>query len=206
VSHGSVEDTVVHLKNRAFSMVELLIALSVIAVIAGFTIPKLLGSAGDAELKTRLRQVFTLVGEGFSSRKKDDAFAPISSNVAGEPLTFYTFLHQNSNFLDAIAPGTLTAATVCTTATPLMTLHNGAVIRQICPYDPTGLRAIGLTVLIQVPVNANVTTQFTELLLFDSENYTTLRGHELNNGMAASACTLSDAVLNVDSTCEGTAP
>lgn len=193
-------------------MVELLIALSVIAVIAGLTIPKLLGGAGDAELKTRMRQAFTLVGESFNSRKKDDAFAPIAGNEALEPLTFYRFLYQNTNFIDGIDPSAIPSAASLCASNNYITYHNGTVLRSICTYGfvppvagPPAIPAIpatGLTITVRVPVNANTTTDMIERIMFNSDNYTTSRGFGINTGQAPPpACTMADKVLNVDPSC-----
>lgn len=82
------------MKNRAFTLAEVLITLGIIGVVAAMTIPTLLGSARNIERTTKLKKFYSTMRQAFLLSVDDN----------GEPNTWNTYLSYNDFYKTYFVP------------------------------------------------------------------------------------------------------
>lgn len=109
------------MKNKGFTLAELLIALAILGVIATFTIPKVLNTAGSSQNTAIAKEVAGMVSGA------QQAYVQSNSIVLGTTPGAFTSFMNYVNFDTTNTTGAGIAN--CVTATPCLRLHNGGVLQ-----------------------------------------------------------------------------
>jgi prepilin-type N-terminal cleavage/methylation domain-containing protein len=154
----SIPDMSIHRTEFGFTLAELLIALTILGVIATFTIPKVLLSQQDTKYKAIAKEAAGALSAAFIAYQQSST---VDANTSLSDLTPYL------NYIKVMTSGAVdinygnTGSNDCATASPCYVLANGAVIRD--PYQKTtagtGVRfgAISATNYIYFDVDPNGT-------------------------------------------------
>jgi prepilin-type N-terminal cleavage/methylation domain-containing protein len=106
-----------------FTLAELLIALSILGVIATFTIPKVLQAQQDSKASAIAKETVAAVSESLQAYKLKNS---LSSTISMGDLT--PFLNYVSTFTGNIDRGYGDTTMACDASNPCLSLHNGAVL------------------------------------------------------------------------------
>lgn len=120
-------------RHSAFTLAELLIALSILGVIATFTIPKVLQSQQDGRWKSIAKEAAASMSAAYSAYRLNNTVDNDTSISDLTPYLNYVRI-QTTGAVD-INYGN-TGSNACATTSPCYVLHNGAVLRD--PYQKTG--------------------------------------------------------------------
>jgi prepilin-type N-terminal cleavage/methylation domain-containing protein len=107
-------------KAIGFTLAELLIALAILGVIATFTIPKIIGAAGNGQNTAIAKEAASMVSGAFSTYQLSNTLA---SGTTGGALTQY----MNYVTIDSSTATTMVPA--CSATTPCIKLHNGGILQ-----------------------------------------------------------------------------
>jgi len=106
---------------KGFTLAELLISLAILGVIATFTIPKIIGAAGNGQNTAIAKEAASMVAGAMSTYQLNNS---LSSGTTGGNLTPY---------MNYVALDTSTAYTTFTCSgaavAPCLKLHNGGVLQ-----------------------------------------------------------------------------
>ncbi len=130
-------------KRSGFTLAELLIALTILAEIATFSIPKLLSSqqygANNANAKETVAMLSGAYQEYFYAQRASVA----ASTTMGALTPYMNFVSVDTSSVIDSHPSVGTAGYACTSSDPCLRLHNGAAFSysttgQFCASDGTG--------------------------------------------------------------------
>jgi prepilin-type N-terminal cleavage/methylation domain-containing protein len=119
---------------KGFTLAELLITLQILAIIAAFTIPKIIGSQQNSTYKAIAKEDIASVAAAYQLYVFSNT--PIASTTGGAltPYLNYVKLDTSGAVVDDISGyGTLP----CDSSAPCMRMHNGGTL-QITPYSFNG--------------------------------------------------------------------
>jgi len=119
---------------KGFTLAELLITLQILAIIAAFTIPKIIGSQQNSRYKAIAKEDIASVAAAY--QLYTFSTTPLASTTGGAltPYLNYVKLDTSGVTVDDIQGfGTLP----CDATAPCMRMHNGGTI-QITPYSFSG--------------------------------------------------------------------
>lgn len=112
------------MKNKGFTLAELLIALAILGVIATFTIPKVLNTAGSSQNTAIAKEVAGMISGAQQAYSQSNTIVATTT-----PADFTQFMNYvKVETVNDLITGTGAAAT-CATATPCLILHSGGVLQ-----------------------------------------------------------------------------
>lgn len=109
-----------------FTLTELLIALTILGVIATFTIPKVLQSTTSSRNKSVAKEVTSVISGAYETYKA--VATPSAAFTPGILTTYMNFVKTDT----ATAPGAIsgeTALQTCAAGVPCLQMHNGALVQ-----------------------------------------------------------------------------
>jgi len=103
-----------------FTLAELLISLAILGVIATFTIPKILGAAGNGQNTAIAKEAASMVAGAYSTYALNNSIS--SSTTAGvfTPYMNYVAVDSSSSY---------SFGSACTATIVCLKLHNGGILR-----------------------------------------------------------------------------
>src|SRR6478609_7639481 len=119
---------------KGFTLAELLITLQILAIIATFTIPKIIGSQQNSTYKAIAKEDIAAVAAAYQIFTLGNVPTASTTGGALTPYLNYVKLDTSGVTVDDIQGyGTLP----CDSSAPCMRMHNGGTI-QITPYSFNG--------------------------------------------------------------------
>ena len=106
-----------------FTLAELLIALAILGVIATFTIPKVLTTAGDGQNTAIFKEAASMISGAQQGVQQQSGIT-----VTTATHDFTPFMNYVNRTTDGTAIDNATTDIACTAAIPCINLHNGGVI------------------------------------------------------------------------------
>jgi prepilin-type N-terminal cleavage/methylation domain-containing protein len=172
-------------KQQGFTLAELLIALTILGVIATFTIPKVLNSSATGSNKAVAKEVAAMISEAFTARVLSTPVA-----AANGPATFTT----NMNFVrvdtdDALTNSVSETALTCSTAEPCMILHNGAYLQYDAAQTFTGTASTNFIEFNVDPDGVGTSAGTAKFVLYANGRLTTRGNASLTAVLAADPTT-----------------
>lgn len=149
-----------HLKKdvSGFTIVELLIALTIMGAIAAFTIPKVVNGINSNDYKYRVQMAAAMISTAYNKAQMDNA---ITITTKPSDLTPYMSYVKYSTTGSIDSNYNMTGSYSCSTTYPCVTLHNGTVIRFYDP-DPFGsLTTPSYAIIFQVDADGVLTSSGT---------------------------------------------
>ena len=117
-----------HLKQPAFTLAELLIALAILGVIATFTIPKILDSGSNSQWNAIGKEAAAMVSGAYQSYKLDNSVS--GSTDFSDLLPYMNYVRiDTTSTIDSLFNETTQTCTGANIACIL--LHNGALIQYV---------------------------------------------------------------------------
>lgn len=166
---------------KGFTLSELLVALTLLGIIASFTIPKVLGTAQQNDYKYRVQMAASMIVGAYTRYRQDNTVTINTKPSDLIPYMNYARLDTSGTVLDDHYTLSGTAST-CINASPCVLLHNGARIRF---YDPEsfGQLAPDYAIIFQVDPDGQLTDnttnnngKLTELYLYATNGRIATRG------------------------------
>ncbi|HEY9745722.1 MAG TPA: type II secretion system protein [Oculatellaceae cyanobacterium] len=109
----------------AFTLAELLIALSLLGVIATFTIPKVLQTQQDRRFNAIAKEAAGMISEAYLAYQKEHGTVP-TTLVPSQLTPYMNYVAFDTSTVIDNAPGQGTQT--CSIQNPCVRLHNGAII------------------------------------------------------------------------------
>ena len=109
---------------RGFTLAEILISLSILGVIATFTIPKIIGASMDGQYKAKAKEAAAMVSGAFQTYQLKQT---VTGATAGDDLIQYmNYVTIDSTSSIDLFPGSTTRA--CNSGYKCLKLHNGGML------------------------------------------------------------------------------
>lgn len=141
-----------------FTIVELLIALTIMGTIAAFTIPKVVNGINSNDYKYRVQMAAAMISTAYNKAQMDNAITITTKPSDLTPYMSYVN-YKTTGSIDSIYNATGTMA--CDATHACITLHNGAVIR-FYDADPFGsLTAAHYAIIFHVDADGVMTSSGT---------------------------------------------
>lgn len=155
-------------KHFGFTLAEILITLGVVGIVAALTIPTLIKSTQNAELKTAFKKAYSTLSQALAKTTSDNGnvpyqcFADYSYNYfTGDCVTFWNELTSNLKTIKSVTAKADGVDFANFTGTDLITAQGGSIINATC--------ALGM----EVTKNGNVP-------IYSLADGSMIRSHTLN--------------------------
>jgi prepilin-type N-terminal cleavage/methylation domain-containing protein len=149
-------------KAAGFTLAELLISLAILGVIATFTIPKILGAAGNGQNTAIAKEAASMISGSMSTYQLNSSLA--AATTAGA-------LTQYMNYVAIDTTTSTTMVPACSATTQCMKLHNGGILQYgttnsfgagttpsiVFNLDPDGAGSATTATFVQF-INGRITT------------------------------------------------
>jgi prepilin-type N-terminal cleavage/methylation domain-containing protein len=113
-----------HRRRFGFTLAELLIALSILGVIATLTIPKVLTQSDSQKKAAAAKEVASMIAQAFRQYQQN---SPI--NVNTKPSDLKAYMHYVADDTTTVIDNVVGAASdTCANATPCIKLHSGGIV------------------------------------------------------------------------------
>lgn len=117
--------------HRAFTLGEFLISLSILGIIATFTIPKILGTQQDSSYQNITKETLSTIAAAFDLYKKEGKLT--ASTKVGDITPYMNYLTvDTTSLIDDRPPSLVTSLDCSSNVRGCLKLHNGSVLT----WDP----------------------------------------------------------------------
>lgn len=114
------------MRKTGFTLAELLIALSILGVIATFTIPKVLQSQQNGAWRATAKEAMATVSAAYQAYKLKNT--PSASTNSQDLTPYLNYVRMDTSSTIDHVPGQVDA--FCTAGAPCFVLHNGGVLQM----------------------------------------------------------------------------
>lgn len=112
------------MKNKGFTLAELLIALAILGVIATFTIPKVLSSSSSSQNTAIAKEAASIVSGSFAAFDLEGDVSATTTAAQLTPFINYVRVDTSNTNQSGLAEN-------CVAATPCLMLHNGGTLQYV---------------------------------------------------------------------------
>lgn len=154
-------------KNKfpAFTLAEVLITLGIIGIVAALTIPAVINSTQNQEIKTAWKENFSIINQATAQIKADNGGSLIGVFVDGTTQinlyanklkTLNTCTSGSCSFTDSSICGTTGATLKMVNGTTLLTCADSTTMDNgSCAYNPWGLTNFGQNICAEFYIDVN---------------------------------------------------